>query len=225
MQTEIFPKPRSYSQSRSRLSKKGREFIRLHEPHGENLLANLNRFATRWGLQVSYGAIAQEHTLVTLRLKAGFAPEGYGISTSTAGYLITATEECGLFRGLCSLEQVLATGELPYLAIKDAPDFTQRGVMLDISRCKVPSLTTLKALIDQFAALKFNQLQLYTEHTFAFSQHKTVWAEASPLTAAETLELKHYAAARYIELVPNLNCFGHFERWLCHPEYHQYAES
>ena len=96
--------------------------------------------------------------------------------------------------------------------------------MLDISRCKIPNLDTLKVLIEQFAQAKFNQLQLYTEHTFAFANHHTVWADASPLSAMDILELKHFAAARYIDLVPNLNCFGHFERWLRHPEYHKYAE-
>jgi len=29
---------------------------------------------------------------------------------------------------------------------------------------------------------------------------------------------------RFIELVPNLNSFGHFERWLCHPAYMHMAE-
>ena len=31
-------------------------------------------------------------------------------------------------------------------------------------------------------------------------------------------------AERFIELVPNQNSLGHFERWLKHPEYHGYAE-
>ena len=64
--------------------------------------------------------------------------------------------------------------------IKDVPDFANRGVMLDISRCKVPTLTTLKTLIEQFADLKYNQPQLYTEHTFAFTDHETVWRDAHP---------------------------------------------
>ena len=96
--------------------------------------------------------------------------------------------------------------------------------MLDISRCKVPTLTTLKTLIEQFADLKYNQLQLYTEHTFAFTDHETVWRDASPLTASDILELQAHCQAHYIELVPNLNSFGHFERWLRHSEYRAYAE-
>ncbi|MFT7687283.1 MAG: hexosaminidase, partial [Candidatus Azotimanducaceae bacterium] len=87
-----------------------------------------------------------------------------------------------------------------------------------------PTLETLKNLIDKFAILKYNQLQLYTEHTFAFTQHPSVWAQSSPYTAADMMQILRYCQERYIELVPNLNCFGHFERWLRHPDYKKYAE-
>jgi hypothetical protein len=96
--------------------------------------------------------------------------------------------------------------------------------MMDISRCKVPTMDTLKSLVDLFASLKINQFQLYMEHTFAFSAHGKVWADASPLTAEEIVSLDRYCADRFIELVPNFNSFGHFERWLRHPEYHGLAE-
>ena len=54
------------------------------------------------------------------------------------------------------------------MKITDWPDYPQRGVMLDISRDKVPSMETLYQLIDLLASWKINQLQLYTEHTFAY---------------------------------------------------------
>ena len=41
--------------------------------------------------------------------------------------------------------------------------------MLDISRNKVPTMATLYSLVDLLAGLKINHLQLYTEHTFAYS--------------------------------------------------------
>jgi len=85
-------------------------------------------------------------------------------------------------------------------------------------------MATLEALIELFARLRFNQVQLYTEHTFAFSAHETVWADASPITAAEVVRLDAFCRDRFIELVPNLNSFGHFERWLRHPEYRHLAE-
>ena len=103
--------------------------------------------------------------------------------------------------------------------------FDRRGLMLDISRNRVPTMATLHSLIDALQALKYNELQLYTEHTFAYAEHKTVWQNASPLTASEILELDSYCADRGIELVPNQNSFGHMERWLRHPKYRHLAES
>ena len=64
--------------------------------------------------------------------------------------------------------------------------------MLDISRDRVPSMQTLYELIDLFAELKMNQLQLYTEHTFAYRDHREVWADWSPITAEQAMELDEY---------------------------------
>ncbi|WPJ97614.1 beta-N-acetylhexosaminidase [Coraliomargarita algicola] len=105
-----------------------------------------------------------------------------------------------------------------------APLFERRGLMLDISRNRVPTMETLRRLIDALAALQYNELQLYTEHTFAYTQHKTVWQHASPMTAEEIREIDRYCAERGIELVPNQNSFGHMERWLRHEAYKPLAE-
>jgi hypothetical protein len=85
-------------------------------------------------------------------------------------------------------------------------------------------MQTLYEYVDLLAHLKFNQLQLYTEHSFAYPGHEVVWKNASPVTPDEIRELDRYCAARYIELVPNQNSFGHMERWLAHPEYSSLAE-
>ena len=102
--------------------------------------------------------------------------------------------------------------------------FARRGLMLDISRNRVPTIETLHSLIDALQVLNYNELQLYTEHTFAFAEHKTVWQNASPMTAKEILQLDGYCADRGIELVPNQNSFGHMERWLKHSDYKTLAE-
>ena len=102
--------------------------------------------------------------------------------------------------------------------------FAVRSYMLDISRDKVPTMGTLKQLVDILARFDYNQFQLYTEHTFAYSAHREVWANASPLTPEEIRELDLYCAMRGIDLVPNQNCFGHLERWLARPAYNHLAE-
>ncbi len=103
--------------------------------------------------------------------------------------------------------------------------FTRLGFMLDISRCKVPTPEGLHRWIRLLHGFGFNELQLYTEHTFAYSAHEPVWRDASPLTPSDIAVLRTDCAAHGIELVPNQNCFGHFERWLRLPEYRPFAEA
>ena len=101
--------------------------------------------------------------------------------------------------------------------------FATRGYMLDISRDKVPSMATLRRIVDLLKICNYNQFQLYTEHTFAYPGHETVWRDASAVTPAEIRELDAYCRMNDIELVPNQNSFGHMERWLVHPEYNPLA--
>ena len=88
----------------------------------------------------------------------------------------------------------------------------------------MPSLETLIDLIERLASWKINQLQLYTEHTFAYVGHEIVWQDASPLTCDDIRDLDVICQRHCIELVPNQNSFGHFHRWLVHEPYRHLAE-
>ncbi len=159
-------------------------------------------------------------------------PEAYRLRLDTDGIQLAAAGSAGLFYGIATLCQWLrlhqrhrpGQNQVGALDLEDHPHFPARGVMLDVSRNKVPTMATLLGLVDHFAALKLNQLQLYLEHSFAYAGHQAVWSEASPLTPDEIRELDNYCAARFIELVPNQNSFGHFHRWLIHEPYRALAE-
>lgn len=153
--------------------------------------------------------------------------QGFRLLVHPAGVLVEAADEAGVFYGsqlLTELGGQSSGGSIPCCRIEDWPDFEHRGYMLDISRDRVPTMEQLFHLVDCLAKLRYNQLQLYTEHTFAYEKHATVWANASPMTAAEICELDAYCRERKIELVPNQNSFGHMERWLEHDAYRHLAE-
>lgn len=158
------------------------------------------------------------------------APEAYRLVVNKGHVEIVAATEAGAFYALQTLAQVLKQPapifqqQFPLVEIEDTPAIQNRGIMLDISRCKVPTLKTLSQLADTLASFKLNQIQLYTEHTFAYAGHEIVWGDASPLTAEDVRAFVAYCADRYIQVVPNQNAFGHMERWLRHPEYHHLAE-
>src|SRR5579859_7137026 len=153
--------------------------------------------------------------------------QGYELTITPEQIVVVAATPAGVFYGVCTLVQILqqAGRALPALHIADWPDFAVRGILLDISRDKVPQMATLYALIDMLAGWKLNQVQLYTEHTFAYHQHPDVWAQASPITGDEILALDDFCRARHVELVPNQNSFGHMHRWLIHDRYAPLAET
>ena len=153
---------------------------------------------------------------------------GFRIEVTPDQVVIHSGKPVGLFRALSKVWQMIHFAEpgdeLPCLEIADYPVLKRRGFMLDISRCKVPTMEELFRLIDLLALIGYNELQLYIEHTFRFQEHEAVWKDASPLSGEEIRQLDQYCQERFIELVPNLNSFGHFERWLRHPAYRHMAE-
>ncbi len=173
-------------------------------------------------------AVSTEQVGVTLSVVPGSVrhPQGYELRIAPEGIHAIASTPAGAFYAVLTLCQLLDRGQrdFPALRISDWPDFPQRGVMLDISRDKVPTMETLFELVDLLASWKVNQLQLYMEHTFAYRNHPAVWAEASPMTGEEVLALDAYCRERFVELVPNQNCFGHMHRWLAHDRYRSLAE-
>jgi hypothetical protein len=147
-------------------------------------------------------------------------PQGYRLRVDNEGVRIDAADAAGEFYARQTLRQLTNDdGTVAHCDIADWPDLPVRGVMLDISRDKVPTMATLRELVDQLAGWKVNELQLYTEHTFAYDGHDEVWRVASPMTADEIAELDAYCAERHVTLTPNQNCLGHMERWLRHPRY------
>ena len=150
-------------------------------------------------------------------------PQGYRLRIGDDGIEIDAADDAGAFYAAQTLRQLTADGRVPTGVIEDWPDLLARGVMIDISRDKVPTMATLRLLIDELASWKVNQLQLYTEHTFAYRDHEIVWRDASPVTAEEIRELDAYCRDRHVELVPNQNCLGHWDRWLKHDRYRPLA--
>ncbi|MGC8782655.1 MAG: beta-N-acetylhexosaminidase, partial [Anaerolineae bacterium] len=200
---------------------------------------------------VAGNTVPHDQVGVTLSVVEGGTrhPQGYELTITTEGIHAVASTPAGIFYAVCTLIQLLEPAsreqlpgvsrlgparrhrealknhQLPTLRISDWPDFPNRGVMLDVSRDRVPTMETLFGLVDLLASWKINQLQLYTEHTFAYRNHPEVWAEASPFTGEEIMALDAYCRERFIELVPNQNSFGHMTRWLIHDRYRHLAEA
>ena len=153
-------------------------------------------------------------------------PEGYALKISKRGIEVQFREASGLHAAMATLRQLLRQfgRKLPCLKIRDWPDFARRGVMLDISRGRVPKLETLLNLAERLADFKINELQLYTEHTFAYRKYKSVWQSWGALTAKEIRILDARCRELGIDLVPNQNSFGHLREFLANPKLKKLGE-
>jgi hypothetical protein len=109
--------------------------------------------------------------------------------------------------------------------VEDHPAYPVRGVMLDVSRCRVPTMQHFDEIIGVLARLRYNHVQLYVEHTFQYRGHEEVSQPWSPLTPEQIAELDRRCAEHGIELAANQNCFGHLSQWLAHPRYSALAET
>lgn len=138
-------------------------------------------------------------------------PGAYTLTIDTDGIAITGYDFEGVRNGVQTLRQLIGQNGavLPVLQIEDAPAYQIRGYYLDATRGRVPTLAWLKQWADKLCLYKYNQLQLYIEHTFAFDGMSETWRGSSPLTPADILEFDQYCANLGIELVPSVSTFGH----------------
>jgi hypothetical protein len=152
--------------------------------------------------------------------------EGYRMTVTAAGIEIITASEAGAYyaiQTLCDLV-ALSRGVLPCCEVEDAPDFNRRGIYHDCSRGKVPTLETLKQLVERLAHWKINELQLYIENVFTFSRHPEIGEGYSPLTADEIVALQEHCRMHHVGLVGSLASFGHMEKILSLPAYRHLGE-
>ena len=153
-------------------------------------------------------------------------PEAYRIIITPAGIEIIAATDTGAYYAIQTLRDLIALygRKLPACRIDDAPLFQRRGVYHDCSRGKVPTLETLKQLVERLAHWKINELQLYIENVFTFIRHPDIGKGSSPFTPDEILSLQQHCKKHHIRLVGSLASFGHMEKILSLPAYQHLGE-
>lgn len=147
---------------------------------------------------------------IELKLNVGESDsEAYEIDIAEDCVTVSAESAAGAFYAAQTLRQIFKHSEIPQLYIKDQPDFKYRGFYHDITRGKVPTVKTLKSLIENMAYYKLNSLQLYVEHTYEFKEYENINKKFGCLTADELKELDAYCKENFIDFIPSLSTFGH----------------
>ena len=149
---------------------------------------------------------------ITLDLNPELGDQEYRLTIEDSPTVhVTGGDGEGLRYGVQTLRQIIRQcgRVLPVLDIEDRPAYRMRVYSLDVTRGRVPTMEWLKHWADILAFYKFNQLQLYIEHSFAFDGMSESWRGKSPLRPQDIMDFDAYCARLGIELVPSISTFGH----------------
>jgi hexosaminidase len=161
--------------------------------------------------------------------------EGYHLSVTPTAINITAKTKVGAFYGMQTLLQLEAQSKnIPVLEIDDAPAFCYRGLMLDVGRHFMP-VSFIKQLLDVMAMQKMNNLHLHLTEDQGWRIEIKKYPKLTSLgsvrggtligkypgkgntnaayggfyTQAQLKDLVAYAAAKHINIIPEIEMPGH----------------
>ena len=138
--------------------------------------------------------------------------ESYKIKVTTGNIKITARSSAGLFYGVQTIRQMIeGSGDkavIPEVEIEDWPNLVYRGFMMDMSHFQFPKIEEIKNQIDFLSLWKGNQYFFYSEASIELEGYPLLMAEAR-FTKEQVKEIIEYAKARHVDVVPNMELYGH----------------
>ena len=198
-------------------------------------LAKILRGSTGFDIKVADDSEIPANGDIVLSLGSLGAPaESYVLKVETDRITLTANEPAGLFRGVQTLRQLFGADierkspvhDRKWAAacaeIKDSPVYQYRGLMLDVARHFFPKETVMRQ-IDHAAQYKINKLHLHLTDDQGWRieiKSRPALTEIGSLGAVngdpggyftqnDFIEIVEYAAARYIEVIPEIDMPGH----------------
>lgn len=146
-------------------------------------------------------------------------PEAYRIDVRPDGVEVAAATEVARYRAATTIAQLERQGDLGAArTIVDWPEFPWRGVTLDVSRGRVPTVDQLELTVERLAGLKINHVELYLEASFAHPDHAAVCEPRGAYRLDEVRRLVEHARAHHVELIGLQASLGHLEHFLAHPD-------
>ena len=146
----------------------------------------------------------------------GTLPGSYELSVTPEGASIRASDAAGAEYGMETLLQAVALAgpgsPWPLLTIADSPQYRTRCFMVDLGRSVFP-LRMLERIVRILARLKMNQLHLHLhdDELCGIRYPGLPFGEENPfaLSVDELARLVRYAASYHVEVVPELEAWGH----------------
>jgi hexosaminidase len=138
--------------------------------------------------------------------------ESYRIKVTISSIRITAKSSAGLFYGVQTLQQMIeGSGDkaiIPEVEIEDWPSLAYRGYMMDMSHSQFFKIEEIKNQIDFLSHWKANWYLFYSEASIELEGFPLLMADAR-YTKEQVKEIINYAKARHIDVIPNMELYGH----------------
>ncbi len=138
--------------------------------------------------------------------------EAYKIHIDVEQVRIEAKSSAGLYYAVQTLRQMVeGRGDdavLPECEVVDWPSMAYRGFMMDMSHTQLPLIEEIKRQIDFLARWKSNQYLFYSEASIELEGYPLLMANAR-FTKDEVRDIIAYAKKRHIDVIPNMELYGH----------------
>jgi hexosaminidase len=138
--------------------------------------------------------------------------ESYKIKVTAKTITVTAVSSAGLYYAVQTLSQMIedsgVAAKIPEADIEDWPSLAYRGFMMDMSHMQFPKIEEIKKQIDFLARWKTNQYYFYSEASIEFDGYPLLMANAR-FSKEQVKEIIEYAKLRHIDVVPNMELYGH----------------
>jgi hexosaminidase len=160
--------------------------------------------------------------------------ESYEMSIQKEKVHISASSKAGIFYGIQTFRQLLPAGiegehsasetsyQLPLGEIKDSPNYSYRGMMLDVAR-HFFEVEEVLVLIDRLAKYKINHLHLHLSDDQGWRIEIKSWPLLTKIggstevgggkggyyTQEDYQKIVQYAEKRHITIVPEIDLPGH----------------
>ena len=237
----IIPKPVSLTTSAGTFTLKNSSCIFI-VGHSEGILAVGKYLAARlspatgfpFAVKLFTGKKSGGNIYLTLaKYDSQLGDEGYQLTIKDNQINLTANKPEGLFNGIQTIRQLfppniesssLQSGpwQIPAGVIRDFPEYSYRGGMLDVAR-HFFQVNDVKRYIDLIALYKMNVMHLHLSDDQGWRIEIKKWPNLTKIggssqvggekggfyTQEQYTEIVNYASERYITIIPEIDMPGH----------------
>lgn len=138
--------------------------------------------------------------------------EAYQLTVADNRIQLKANSSAGLYYAAQTLRQLIqkhgATLAVQNTQITDWPEMAYRGFMMDMSHMQFPKMEEIKHQLDFMARWKLNQYYFYSEANIELDGYPLLFPNVR-FSKAQVREIIDYARERHIDVIPNINLYGH----------------